>query len=304
MPSLTARWAPRSAAPRSPRERGAFLQGAAPSIFLPGLNACAGWRGVDLAQFALLACVGAAAGYFSALFGVGGGIVMVPLLHYGLKVEWHTATALSLLAIAIMAPSAVFQHARRGAVSWRLAVPLAMGGVGGVFIGQWLEPHVPVPDLKLFFAALLLFAAWRMGLAARRKVPVAAVDPGPQSEPLPAKNGRGRIPGAVGLIALGVVNGISSKLLGIGGGLISVPVLSFLGTAMHVAVGSSLVPVFTNGAISTAAKLATGVPLWRGIPMAAGGLVAIPLGAWTAHALHADRLKLAFAGAMTLAALY
>jgi uncharacterized protein len=237
---------------------------------------------VDPALAALLALVGVAAGFLSALFGIGGGIVMVPLLHYGLGVPWHMATAYSLMAIAIMAPWAVYQHGARKAVDWRIGGYLALGGAVGVAAGAWLEPRVPVPGLKLLFAGLMAFAAYR--LVAR---PV-----GPRVE----------AHGTPFLVALGVACGVTAKLLGIGGGLISVPALALTGTAIHVAVGSSLVPVFTNGAAATAIGLAAGLDLWNGVPMAAGGLLGIPLGAAAAHAMPAAGLKRVFAAALVLAA--
>lgn len=231
-----------------------------------------------------LLATGALAGFLSALFGIGGGIVMVPVLHYVLGVPWHEATAYSLLAIAVMTPLAVLQHARRGAVNWRLGAWMAAGGAAGVFLGDWLEPRVPVSMLKVFFGALLVLAAWRM---------VA----GPVQTRLHTQH-------AAVLVGTGLVCGVSAKLLGIGGGLISVPVLTMLGTSIHVAVASSLVPVFTNGALASAAKLGEGAALWLAFILAAGGLAGIPLGAWSAHAMEAARLKRVFAGALVLAGLY
>lgn len=239
---------------------------------------------MDGATLATLLAVGVAAGFLSALFGIGGGIIMVPTMHYVLGFEWHEATALSLLAIATMTPTAVFQHVRRGAVSWRIGGLLAVGGVAGVAVGTWLESRVAVAWLKLAFALLMVVAGHRM---------VAG----------PA-HARFHTSHAAMLVALGAGAGVASKLLGIGGGLITVPVLALFGTPIHLAVGSSLVPVFSNAAFASAGNLAGGASLWWGLALAAGGLAGIPLGARTAHALAAKRLKLAFAVALVAAALY
>lgn len=239
---------------------------------------------VDAGTGLALLLTGALAGFLSALFGIGGGIIMVPVLHYVLGVPWHAATADSLLAITLMAPFGVLQHARRGAVQWRLGAWMAGGGAVGVFVGQALEPHVPVAALKLLFAGLLGLAAWRM-VAGPAHVRLHTQHPSL-------------------LLLLGLVCGVSAKLLGIGGGLISVPVLTMLGTPIHVAVASSLVPVFSNGAVASAAKLAQGAFLGLGVILAAGGLAGIPLGARAAHALDAGRLKRVFAVALVAAALY
>jgi uncharacterized membrane protein YfcA len=203
-------------------------------------------------------------------------------LHYGLGVAWTHATAISLAAIALQTPTGVLGHARRGAVDWRLAAPLALGGLLGVAAGDRLEPHVAVPWLKVLFAVLMGLAAWRL---------VAAP---------PAPHAHGRHPAL--LLAVGVAAGIVSQLLGIGGGLLTVPVLALLGVPIHVAVGTSLVPVFTNAALATAIHLARHVPLLAGVVLGLGSLLGVPLGVRIAHGLPERGLRRVFAGALTLAA--
>lgn len=240
---------------------------------------------MDLWAVAGLLAIGLLAGILSALFGIGGGFVMVPLLHYVGHVEWHLATALSLVAIAVQSPSGVWQHARRGAVNWRLAVPMCVGGVAGVWLGIWAEPHVPVPWLKVLFAVLMLLAAWRM------------------TAELPPAGSPHRL-GIPALVLLGVASGLVGKLLGIGGGLVTVPVLALSGVAVHLAVGSSLVPVFTNAAMASAQALATGLDWLPAVPMALGALAGVPLGATIAHALHEQGLRRVFAAGLVAGALY
>lgn len=237
---------------------------------------------MDAAELAILAGIGVGAGVASALLGIGGGLVMVPALHYGLAVGWGQATAVSLLAIAVQTPTGVLGHARRGAVDWRIAVPLAVGGLGGVALGDRLEPHVGVPWLKLLFAALMLVAAWRMVAA-----PVQA-------------HAHTRDPWI--LLGLGVAAGVVSQLLGIGGGLLTVPVLALLGVPIHVAVGSSLVPVFTNAAVATGIHVARGVAVAAGLALGAGALAGVPLGVRLAHALPERGLRRVFAAALAVAA--
>jgi uncharacterized protein len=237
---------------------------------------------VDAAHLAVLAGVGLGAGFLSALFGIGGGIAMVPALHYGLGYDWAHATAISLAAIAIMTSTGVLAHARRGAVDWRLAWPLAVGGLAGVGAGTWLQPRIDVPWLKVLFACLMALAAWRLLR--------------------PSLHARWHTRHWAFLLVLGVACGVISKLLGIGGGLLSVPALTLTGTAIHTAVGSSLVPVFTNAAIASANHLARGVDLLPGLALAAGGLVGVPFGARAAHGLADQGLRRVFAVALGLAA--
>lgn len=243
---------------------------------------------VDWVAVAGLALTGVLVGVLSALFGIGGGILMVPVLHYIGGLPFATATALSLAAIAVQSPTGVWQHARRGAVDWRLAWPLVAGGAGGVALGILLQPHTPVPWLKVLLALLMGLAAWRL----------VARAPAPSQDPVRAG------PGIAFALALGLLAGVVSKLLGIGGGLLTVPVLAMAGVPVHVAVGSSLVPVFSNAAFATAAALAGGLDWWPAVPLAVGALCGVPLGARAAHALDARGLSRVFAGGLVLAALY
>ncbi|MFA5945203.1 MAG: sulfite exporter TauE/SafE family protein [Candidatus Thermoplasmatota archaeon] len=232
-----------------------------------------------------LLAAGGLAGVLSALFGIGGGIVLVPILHYALGFAWVEATQLSLVAIMVQSPSGVWQHARRGAVDWRIAIPLAIAGLLGVFIGDLLQPLIEVPWLKVLFAILMGLAALRLAVPQ----PPVAVD------------ARGL--GLMGLAALGLFAGIIAKLLGIGGGLVTVPLLTLSGIPVHLAVGSSLVPVFTNAAIASGQALAHGLDWLPAVPLALGALAGVPFGARLAHSLNEQGLRRVFAGGLALAAL-
>lgn len=235
-----------------------------------------------------LLAAGAVAGVLSALFGIGGGIVLVPVLHYLLGFGWVEATQLSLVAIMVQSPTGVWQHARRGAVDWKVAAPLCLAGLLGVVIGDVLQPLLAVPWLKVLFAALMGLAALRLALPQA----AAAVSADPK-----------RL-GLAGLYVLGLAAGIIAKLLGIGGGLVTVPVLTLTGLPVHLAVGSSLVPVFTNAAVASAQALAQGLHWLPAIPLALGALAGVPTGARLAHSLKEQGLRRVFAAGLALAALY
>ncbi len=225
--------------------------------------------------------VGLAAGIISGLLGVGGGIVITPVLHYGVGMDWADAVALSLFVIAVQSPIGVWRHARKGAVDWRLAIPLTLGGAGGVALGHWLLPRTPVTALKVLFAALLAAGAWRMGR--------------------PAKPHTGH-PQTWQVAVFGVLAGTISRLLGVGGGIVTVPLLGLTGVVVHVAVGTSLVPVFTNAAIASGANLAHGLAWTRGILLAIGAIGGSILGVKIAHALPETGLRKVVSIAMVVAA--
>jgi uncharacterized membrane protein YfcA len=109
-----------------------------------------------------LVLIGLVAGFFSALLGVGGGTVIVPLLLVFARWEIRSATATSLAAIGITATAGVITYVVHGEVELLYAllvgVPAAFGAVGGATLQQ----RVPVRTLSFLFAGLLLAIAVRM----------------------------------------------------------------------------------------------------------------------------------------------
>ncbi len=235
-------------------------------------------------DWAILLAAGLAAGIVSGLFGVGGGIVMTPILHYLLGHTWADAVALSLFVIAVQAPIGLWRHHKKAAVHWAMAAPLIAGGIVGVALGHWLLPRIDVPWLKVGFAVLMAFAAYRM---------IAKVQP---------RDGDG--PGAGILVALGFGAGVVSRLLGVGGGILTVPVLVLAGVPAHIAVGTSLVPVWTNALVASLVNLADGLAWTAGIPLALGAVVGAPAGVWAAHALPEQQLRRVVAVGLALVAVY
>ena len=109
-----------------------------------------------------LALVGTLAGLFSGLFGIGGGLVIVPLLVLWLGYGEREATGTSLAAIVIIAGVAAAAHAVYGNVHVDDGVLVGIPAVGGVLFGTWLQQRVPVRWVSLGFALLLLAVAVEM----------------------------------------------------------------------------------------------------------------------------------------------
>jgi len=109
-----------------------------------------------------LILIGLAAGFFSALFGVGGGIVIVPLLLLVARWEIRSATATSLAAIGITATAGVITYVAHGEVrpvyAALVGIPAAAGAAGGTALQQ----RLPVRTLSFLFAALLVAIAIRL----------------------------------------------------------------------------------------------------------------------------------------------
>lgn len=186
-----------------------------------------------------LALVGAAGGLLSGAFGVGGGILMVPLLIFFAGMDQRRASATSLAAIIPAAVAGSLTYLANGEVDLLAALFVAIGGIVGSWIGTWLLRTLSLGWLRWLFIALLVAVAVRMVLVA----PVRGDRP-LDLDLLPI----------LGMIALGVVIGIASGLFGIGGGVIMVPAfIALFGMSDLVAKGTSLavmIPTAVSGSIA------------------------------------------------------
>jgi uncharacterized protein len=110
----------------------------------------------------LLAAVGVVAGVFAAMFGVGGGIIVVPALIALLRFEPREATGTSLLAIGITACFAVVAYMVVGHVEWAEAALIGLPAVLGALAGTWVQRRISSQVLMLLFAGFILAVAVRL----------------------------------------------------------------------------------------------------------------------------------------------
>ena len=108
---------------------------------------------------------GFAVGFFSSLFGIGGGVVLIPLLLILARMPPHVVTATSAFVITTTAPVGIFAHALGGDVDWVFTAPLVLGGIVGGSLGPPLAKRVSSPNLITLLAVALILAA--VGLAVR-----------------------------------------------------------------------------------------------------------------------------------------
>jgi hypothetical protein len=106
-----------------------------------------------------LGAIGLLAGLFSGLFGVGGGVVVVPLLILWMAYGEREATGTSLVAIVLMALAAAAAQAAYGNVHLREGLLVGIPAVGGVVLGTWLQQRVPGAVIRLAFSVLLALTA-------------------------------------------------------------------------------------------------------------------------------------------------
>lgn len=180
--------------------------------------------------------VGILAGFLSGLFGVGGGILIVPGLVLLLPLTQRSAHGTSLAAIVPIAISGVIGYIVDGAIDWPVAAAIIAGAVGGSVIGADALHWMPQRWLRMAFIAFLLLTAARMMLTT------------------PVVTGRGEVDAwmILGLVLLGVASGTLAGLLGVGGGIVIVPVLVTLFLVPDaVAKGTSLVVIVPTAVAGT-----------------------------------------------------
>ncbi len=113
-------------------------------------------------QFLLAGLIGLVSGVTSGLFGVGGGIVMVPAMMYFMKMDVKLAIGTSL---AVIIPTAIIgglKHFQMGNLDWRVALSLAPMAIVGSYGGAWLTHSIPSADLKRLFGAFLVLVGLRL----------------------------------------------------------------------------------------------------------------------------------------------
>ncbi|WP_167138665.1 sulfite exporter TauE/SafE family protein [Diaminobutyricimonas sp. TR449] len=190
-----------------------------------------------------LAVIGLIAGFFSGLFGVGGGILIVPLLTLALGFGQRLASGTSLTAILPTAVAGSVGYLLQGQVNWGVALCLAVGAIGGSLLGSWLLQRIPQGVLRWMFIAFQVAMAVRLFFLVPERDADLALD----------------APTAVALVGLGVVTGILSGLLGVGGGVIVVPALMvFFGMGDLGAKGTSLIMMIPTSITGTIANVRRG----------------------------------------------
>jgi uncharacterized protein len=239
---------------------------------------------------------GAVAGIIAGLLGVGGGIVIVPALiwfftaqGFSPDVIMQMALGTSLAAIVFTSLSSSRAHHRRGAVIWPIVIHITPGILVGTFAGSCVAARLPTAFLKGFFVFFLYYVSIQMIL---------------NIKPKPSR----QIPGWLGMFGAGGGIGAVSSLVGIGGGTMSVPFMTWCNVPMHVAIGTSAAIGFPIALAGAFGFIVNGLsapnlpPLSWGyiyLPALFGiavvSILTAPFGARLAHKLPVATLKRYFA---------
>lgn len=217
-----------------------------------------------------LILLGVAAGILSGMFGIGGGVVIVPALVtlFGFTLTQAVGTSLAALLMPV-GIFAVIEYYRAGKLKIAVAVPVALGLIGGAFVGAQLALNLPTDTLQRLYGLFLLYAGYRFVEPRKWLAQIRKTAPPPPPTPDPTVNVAWYV-----LLLVGIGAGIASGMFGIGGGLVIVPALvGLLKFDQKMAVGTSLgallfpvslgavIAYYNDGAldIGTAAAVAAGL---------------------------------------------
>lgn len=253
---------------------------------------------MDLFGFLLLLAAGCAAGFLAGFFGVGGGIILVPILLVYFKtagvsslVATHLAFGTSLLVVVFAAASSTYKHHKNGHIIWRAVLVIgavsALAAIGGSMLAAALRGST----LQTIFALAISFVAVRFLLDSKKR----KEDREPQLS-VPA------------LSLTGAAAGIIAPLAGIGGGVVSIPMMSYLlRFPLKKAVGTSSATIVITATVATVGYVVKGwgetllpeytlgfVDYLAAIPLILGTLPCGALGAAASHRSNVKNLRKLF----------
>lgn len=248
-------------------------------------------------EILFLLAMGAVAGMFAGLLGIGGGIIIVPVLAVvfetqgvSIDVLMHVAIGTSLATIVITSLSSMRAHHKHRAIDWAVVRVITIGVFTGGLLGAAIAKQIAGEDLKVIFSIFMFLIAAQMYFGNTAK---------PQRT----------LPGKAGMIAAGTTIGIISSIMGVGGGSMSVPFLTWCNMSIRRAVATSSAIGFPIALSGTIGFIVTGWSV-SGRPVLSLGYVNFPafistvvasvlfapLGAKLAHRIPPILLKRVFAG--------
>jgi len=240
--------------------------------------------------------IGALVGFAAGLLGIGGGVVMVPLLvlvftAQGLPPDHvlHVALGTAMAAMVFTSVASMRAHHAHGAVDWRIARAMSPGILAGSFAAALVAGLIPTRPLALLFTAFVFYAATQILL-----------DLKPSSTR--------ELPGTGGIFAAGAVIGAVSSLLAAGGAFLTIPFLAWCKVPLRRAIGTAAANGFPIAVAGTVGYMLHGMRV-PGLPAPSIGYVylpalavvvvtsmlAAPLGARLAHRLPIKQLRTLFA---------
>lgn len=254
----------------------------------------------------VLLLLGAASGFLAGFFGVGGGIILVPMLlaFYASErvtslVATHLAFGTSLFVIVFASFSSAYQYYRNGQILWRAVLVIGPTSVAGAALGSTLAGELTGKTLQQIFAAVVVVAALRLFAETRKP-----------------KGSDGPKLDIAGLAGTGLVVGLVSSLAGVGGGVFSIPIMyTLLHFPLKRALGTSSATIVITALAGVTGYMIQGwgnpllprgtagfVDILHAAPIVAGTVPLAMVGARLSEKTHPATLRRVFAAFLLIVA--
>lgn len=262
-------------------------------------------------EFLIFIGVGCAVGFLAGFFGVGGGILIVPVLVFSyerLGLSWsvltHLALGTSLFVIVFASLTGAYQHAKQRNVDWRSVLVIgfssALTALASAKLAMWLSGKY----LRIFFGLVVMAAAIRMLTESE--------DQGQKKLEFLSR------PGVLVLIGIGLAAGVIASLAGVGGGVVTIPMMYYvLNMPLKLAIGTSSATIVITALFSVTGYILngigrTGLPEWslgfvdlqHGGALAVGTVLMARVGAYVSFKIHPYRLKKLFSVFVLFVSIY
>ena len=247
---------------------------------------------------------GAVAGVFGSLLGLGGGVLIVPLLTLGFGLPLREAVGVSLVSVIMTSSAAAGVYLERHVANLRLGMTLELFTALGALIGGSVAFLLDERPLSLLFAGLLGYVAFTMARPTRAPfLEAAALDPAPSKGGPASPTMLDRLSGddyRIRNLGRGVVGatgaGVASALLGIGGGIIKVPLMHLsMGVPLRVATATSNLMIGITAAASTVIYVIHGgIDPYVAGPTAIGVFLGATAGSRLSHRVDLGMLRILF----------
>ncbi len=254
---------------------------------------------MDILTILLLLLGGILSGFLAGFFGVGGGIILVPILlyffqsiHVSSLVSTHLAFGTSLLIVLFASFSSAIQYSRNGHVVWKGVITIGLASVAGGLLGALIAGGLEGKVLRQIFAAVVILSALRLFAETRK----------PKVEEMPPLH----VPP---LLGTGFLVGMVSSLAGVGGGVLSIPIMhSILKFPLKKALGTSSATIVITALAAGTGYVIKGwdntllpggtlgfVDWLHALPLIAGSIPMAAVGAHVANKTKVSLLKRIFA---------
>ena len=244
----------------------------------------------------LFAALGLVAGFASSFLGIGGGLVIVPVLLgiAGFPLKRAVGTSLATIVLVSIVGVSTESVVKWSNIHWTMGLALTAGSLLGSWMGGGALRRLPEAPLRIVYTLFLMFAAWRMFSSAGASDGSGLLSIG-ESAPLAAAL----------VLVTGIVAGVSSILFGIGGGIVMVPALSLLFAefTFHAARATSLVTIIPTSAYGALQHRRMGtVDLSVAKRLVPFGLLGAVLGVLSVNRIPARPCRITFAAFLVVAA--